>query len=40
MATIILGVTLVGIGYLTGKPESKTYSSTDIIIGLVLLQVG
>jgi len=37
MLVIILGVALVGIGYLTGKPTDNNYSSSDIIFGLVLL---
>ena len=40
MVVIVTGVILVGIGYLLGKPSKKDYTTTDIIIGLILLQIG
>jgi drug/metabolite transporter (DMT)-like permease len=40
MAGIMSGVALVGAGYLTTKDtDTKTYSESDIIIGLVMVQV-
>jgi drug/metabolite transporter (DMT)-like permease len=41
MGVIILGVFLVGLGYVLGpKKSTKSYTATDITIGLILLQVG
>ena len=40
MTGIMAGVVLVGIGYLTTNDNGKSsYSESDIIIGLVMLQI-
>jgi len=40
MAGIMTGVALVGVGYLTTQDtDTKTYSESDIIIGLVMVQI-
>lgn len=40
MTGIMSGVALVGVGYLTTKDtDTKTYSESDIIIGLIMVQV-
>jgi hypothetical protein len=41
MGTIILGVVIVGISFMIYKEKEKdSYTATDVIIGLILLQVG
>lgn len=40
MITIIGGVVLVGLAYYLNKKETNEYSSSDVLIGLILLQVG
>ena len=41
MITIILGVCLVGLAYMTKKQaKDDSHSASDIVVGLILLQVG
>jgi hypothetical membrane protein len=41
MGTIIFGVVMVGTSYLLrDEKKNESYTALDIIIGLVLLQVG
>ena len=40
MATIGLGVGMVGLAYFLYKKENKDYSATDQLVGFILLQVG
>ena len=40
MCTIITGVIIVGIAFMLYKKDDKEYSTFDVIIGLILLQIG
>ena len=40
MVTILIGVFLVGVAFYINKDEYFEYTAGDVIIGLILLQVG